>query len=516
MSLRKMRGLALYEPMPHQLPFHMSRAPERIVYGSNRAGKTLVSAAEVAWAVTGQHPHWDYPKEDGRWICVAKDQIKIGEVMYRKLFKRGAYRIIFDETTGYWRIWNPQTDKETFRETSPSLPLIAKEFVKKIAWEKRALNCPKVITFHNGWEMSFFTSAGKPIEGADYDGAWFDEEIYEGRWYTEIAARLIDRGGRFIWSATPDLSTDQFAELHEEAQKLYGTANPRIEEFFLNIDDNQYLTKAQVELFKAKLANNPEKYKVKVLGQFLNTSHRVYPNFNTVTHGCEPFEIPKHYTKYMVVDPGFRNCVATFFAVPPKNESPHIFMFDELYCHGVDCNEFAREVERKVRGQTFEAFLIDQHGARRSESNGKTIGQQFAEAFDKYHIKSTSTGSFFIEVGAEGWDDHYSTRDGISDVRSWLWNNDNGKPVLQVFHALCPNFVDEMKHYKNIVDQKTGKATDRPDQKKWSHGPDTLRYAKMHGLPYVEPRHKPKGASSVVKYYRDKMKRKRGAETVSM
>lgn len=525
-AYRLMQGLALYKPLPHQLAFHTSQAAERIAFGSNRGGKTTATCAEVAMAVTGRHPYIDYPKENGRCICVAKDGIKIGEVMFRKLFQRGAYRLVFDQTTGYWRRWEPRIDKETFRETKPSLPLIPREMVRKIAWEQKAKNWPKIVYLHNGWEILFFTSAGKPIEGVDIDLCLFDEEIYEGAWYTEMAARLIDRNGRFIWSATPDLSTDQFEELYQESQKLLGTPMPRIESFFMDIDLNEYLRKEQVDTFKAKLANNPEKYKVKVLGQFLNSSQRVYPTFNIVSHGCESFTVPKEWTRYLVIDPGFANCVALFFAVPPPSDTahaPHTYLYDELYGHSIDCNEFARQLEMKLRGQSIEAFLIDEHGSRRTESSGKTIGQQFSEAFEKHHIKSISTGSNFVEIGEAGYEGHSSVVAGVQDVRSWLWNQDNGKPVLQVFHVLCSQFVDEMKRYKNIVNKRTQKPTDKPDQTKHSHGPDCLRYAKMHhsngGLVYVEPRIRAKGPSAIMKYYRNKLKKLRkqnGSSKVSM
>ena len=110
LSRRRMSGLSLYKPQPRQLEFHKCQAPERLAIGANRGMKTTCAAVEVAWAATGTHPYFDYPKEDARIICVAKDQTKIGEVMFRKLFKRDAYRIVFDKTTGYWRGWEPWRD----------------------------------------------------------------------------------------------------------------------------------------------------------------------------------------------------------------------------------------------------------------------------------------------------------------------------------------------------------------------------------------------------------------------
>lgn len=508
-SYRKMRGLSLYIPQPHQEDFHRSLAAERLVLGANRGMKTTCAAAEVAMAVTGTHPWQDYPKEDGRWICVAKDQTKIGEVMFRKLFKRGAYRIVFDKTTGYWRGWKPWRDGYDFRKTSPSLPLIPKELIRKIAWDKKALNCPKLVSLTNGWEISFFTSAGKPIEGVDVDGVWFDEEIYEGAWYSEMAARLLDRSGKFFWSATPQLATDILWNLHEEAMKLKGVPNARIEEFHFLLDDNPFIRTEDKDLLKAKYANNPDQYRVRILGQFLVASHRVYPNFSISAHCQEPFPISKDWTRYIVIDPGFVTSVALFFAVPPRNESQQVFLYDELYTHNADVKVFASRLHAKVLGQTFEAFLIDAHGSRRTEMGGKTIGQQYSEALAAKNIKSLSTGSNFIMIGEAGYTGHSSVNTGVQQVRSWLWNQDSGKPKLQVFNALCPEFCDEMRLYKNIVDKKTMRPQDKPDNSKYSHGPDCLRYAVMHGIPFVEPRRRSKDISEVMKYAVKRLKERR-------
>lgn len=291
--------------------------------------------------------------------------------------------------------------------------------------------------------------------------------------------------------------------------KQKGMPNPRIEEFHFLLDDNPYIQKEQKDLLKAKYANNPEQYRVRILGQFLVASHRVYPNFNLATHCCEAFPIPNHWTRYLGIDPGFANSVALFVAVPPPSESKHIYIYDELYCHGKDVKAFAEMLEPKTRGQNFEAFIIDAHGSRKTEvGTGKTIAQHYADAFKAKGIKSSLTANGFIPVGEDGHQGSSPLIAGVHEVREWLWNQDDGKPILQVFSAYCPEFCDEMRFYKNVVDKKTGKATDKPDSSKYSHGPDVLRYFKVHGIPYAAPRKPKPEASAVVRYFRDKMKRK--------
>lgn len=504
-SKRLMSGLALYRPLPYQELFHRSNAPERLIVGPNRGGKTTAAAAEVAMAALGKHPYLTYPTNgDMRVYCVAKNEKKIGEVMFRKLFMRGAYRLVFDRETGYYRQWEPWRDGYDLAQTVPSLPFIPREQIAQISWIKKRENCPSMVKLKNGCEISFFTSAGRPVEGVDLDLVWFNEEIYSGPWYDEMAARLVDRSGRFIWDATPQAATEELWNLHETAEKYKGDPTARVQEFTLPFDENPYIPTKQKELLKLKYANNPEQYDIRIRGKFRIASQRVYPNFNVATHGCEPFTVPGTWTRYIVVDPGFANSVALFFAVPPL-PSQRIFIYDELYCHGVDVREFARQLKDKMAGQAFEAFLIDRHGSRRSESNGKTIGQQYSEALAEFGLRSHATGSSFRLVGDEG---NLSINPGVQQVRSWLWNLNDGKPRLQVFHAYCPQLVEEMRHYRNKINPRTGRPIDKPDQDKYSHGPDCCRYACEANISYVEPKHTAEVTTRLDQYLAAKLKRR--------
>ena len=54
LAKRKLESLRLYEPLPLAEQFHESKAYERILLGSNRSGKTLAAAVEVARAEIGR------------------------------------------------------------------------------------------------------------------------------------------------------------------------------------------------------------------------------------------------------------------------------------------------------------------------------------------------------------------------------------------------------------------------------------------------------------------------------
>ena len=107
---RETEALRLYRPMATQQAFHESHANERIFYGGNQVGKTLAAAVEVARAITGCDPYGKYPKTDGICYAVGKDGRHIGRVLYKKLFKPGAFQIIKDLETGKWRSALPGVD----------------------------------------------------------------------------------------------------------------------------------------------------------------------------------------------------------------------------------------------------------------------------------------------------------------------------------------------------------------------------------------------------------------------
>src|SRR5262245_2732952 len=75
---RQAEALKLYVPLPRQFEFHASFVRQRLLRGSNRSGKTLGAAVEVARAVSGTDPYDKYPKYDGRAFCVGKNLDHVG------------------------------------------------------------------------------------------------------------------------------------------------------------------------------------------------------------------------------------------------------------------------------------------------------------------------------------------------------------------------------------------------------------------------------------------------------
>src|SRR6185369_14786047 len=151
----------------------------------NRSGKTLTGAVEVARAVLGLDPYGKYPVRDGVGYCIGKDQGHIGRVVYKKLFRAGAFRIIRDEQTKAWRAYRPWEDSARKEESKPAPPLIPPRMILEIGWEDKKAEVPNVVRLVTGWELHFFSSLGKPQKGSAINLFWMDEEIVDPSWYPE-------------------------------------------------------------------------------------------------------------------------------------------------------------------------------------------------------------------------------------------------------------------------------------------------------------------------------------------
>lgn len=479
---RQIDGLNLYRPMPLQEEFHTCNAHEKLIRGSNRSGKTTAAAVEVARAVMGLDQR--HAASDGIAYIVGKDGKEVANVMYKLLFRAGAIKMIRDLDTNQWRSYNPSDPKDLERkkEARHAPPLIPQRMVKSIAWENKKANLPSIITLHNGWELHFFSSNALPPHGTQINLAWFDEEILHQNWYSEVAARLVDREGYFIWSATPQAGTVQLYELHERAEKeaRLPKEERQIEEFVSLLADNVHLTAKQKYDFESKL--NPDEVMVRIHGEFASHGLRVFPEFSVAKHVCSYFEIPSGWTRYVAIDPGRQICAALFCAVPDDGRD-HMYAYDELYIPQCNAELFGRRMRDKCHGHNIEAFIIDHQEGRKAETgSGRTVEDQYAEALKNNRVVCNRTGSEFTWGVAD-------PEGGVEAVRAWLKDWQDGVPRLQVFEQ-CANFIFEMKRYwyetKTVGGIKV--ATDTPRARGSVHLCACIRYIVQDDPVYVAPR----------------------------
>lgn len=491
---KKAESINLYEPLPEQSDFHACTAKQRLIRGSNRAGKSIAAAMECARAVTGKDPYNKYPKTNGIAFIVGKDGKEVGRVLYRYLFRAGSFKIIRDEETKLWRTYRPWQDMHRLSELRLSPPLIPPRFIDSIAWENKKGNVPSLVTLRNGWEMHFFSSLGKPPTGSAIDFCWFDEEVVDPEWMPECMARLVDRGGKFVWSATPQIGTEHLYELHEKAEK----GSETVKEFRLLLDDNPYISSADKKEFKDTLSEDA--IRVRYYGEYARAGLRVYPEFSEYQHGVPWFDIPKSWTRCMVVDPGRQVCAVLFAAVPPEEEKGNkVYVYDELYIEDCSADIFGERVAAAIGSDVMYAFLIDSRAGRVDEmGSGKNIEQQYSDALRKRRVSSVKTGSGFYWASDD-------VTGGIEAVRAWLRMREDG-PKLCYFRDKCPKLEWEIKRYQYKQD-KDG-VTEHPRQKN-CHMMDNLRYLAMYDPQHVTmPISKPE-KSAVIKILEDRARKRK-------
>jgi len=500
---RRRAALRVYEPLETQKEFHASRAPTALIRGSNRSGKTLAAAVEVARAVTGQDPHKKYPERDGICFAVGKDLKHIGQVMWRKLARPGAIRVIKDGS-GAWRAWRPWIPEDLARkaETRPSPPLIPARMIKEVAWENKKEQIPVLVRLTNGWEIHFFSSLGKPPQGSAIDLWWFDEEIVDPEWFPELSGRVLDRRGRGIWSATPQAGTDQLFELHEKAEKerLHKPKEERlVEEFVALLSDNPHIGEKEKQIFEEML--DDEGKRVRIGGDFALLGYKIYPQFNMSIHGIRDTMPDRNWCYYAYVDPGHSVCAVLFVAIPPPDLPSMNLLYDELYIPECNAWKFADAMKHKTEGICFQEFVMDRHMAIHTELGiGKTVMQQYSEELAKRGVKSVATVSSF-RLASD------NIEAGIMAVQGLLRIRDDGTPKLRVAYDRLPNFEYEIRRYHRK--RVGGVITDKPDAKRSNHLMDNLRYMAMHDPRWIQPPHNRKSLTGARLYVKQKQDRKR-------
>jgi hypothetical protein len=455
----------------------------------HNSGKTTAALVELAWALTGTHPvEGRYPKESGVAVVVGAGWRHIGMVIAPGLLKAGKFDIIRDKATGEWRAFDPEGDKDRSGEKKPAPPLVPPRLVKSASWVLKSANYLQTLELTNGWTLYCLSSESEPPQGFRADLVLFDEDLNsESTWLAEMQARLADRQGRFMWSATPHSKNDALSGLCERADKAaeLGLSNPKL--FRLRFLDNAFIPEESRKLLIEQWAAQGEDVlRMRAEGHFVFDSLMVYPSFSMGIHGMERKELPgetigNDWCRYAIVDPGHAVCAVLFAAIPPSGD--FCLLYDELYIRNASATIFADEFHKKVQGQHFHAFLIDSHGARLTDiGSGKSPQDQYTECLSALGVRSEATGSSFIP----GCDD---VQAGLSSVRTAMHIRPGGTPFLRILKGTLPNMERELRRYKRKATNVGGQTivSDTPNNKGDFHLVDCLRYLFAYEPKYHRP-----------------------------
>jgi hypothetical protein len=305
-----------YTPLAGQKEFHESTSYIRMLMGGNQSGKSRSNAQEVAWWLTGDHPHRTLP-ERPRMIWVISTEYQT--------IRAGIYRHLLN-ILPYWEI---------------------KGFGPRV----QGHDLHSYIKMKNGSTVYFLSSKGGEdartkfqAEAVDYVA--IDEEIEEFIW-DELQARLLATGGGFGISATLVESYDWILSLERRA----AAGDPDVFLIRLLTNNNPYLNQEQIKRLESQWDNVTKEYRL--YGKSRRRTGLVYPNFE---HWCEPFDIPQEWTRYQVLDPGYRVFAGLWAAVSPYGQ---LFLYRELYQKYSDLPTVVNEIKFAEQSETIDFRVID-------------------------------------------------------------------------------------------------------------------------------------------------------------
>lgn len=477
---------SLYRPLEGAQRFHELDVKWRILDGSNRSGKTLAAAVEVARAVTARDPYDKYIHHNGRAIVVGLDTSHLATI-YSKLFEPGALKIIFDEEKNQFRplrvikdggrVTICPKDMEKRDSWMDAPPLIPQRYIRSIAWYDRARRVPARVLLTTGWVISFHSSLGRAPQGEHYDLAWIDEAIANDQFYYEISRGIVDLGSakksKAIWSACPQIPNYQLWELRREAE----SGSPRVAAFRLTIDTNPYVDDEEKRAFYNSLS--PLERQTRYYGVHAIDALRAYPHFRCEDpYLYDPFPITDDYTIYMAVDPGARRCGTVFGAVSPDNRFVYIF---KAFAVAGGVEPWAAAVAEVPEAKRIHMAVIDPVAGKSRQLTGTaSVAKVYYLALIEKGIRPQITGPL------DGFFSGERNRDVRREILCQGFRlRDDGTPRVRIARGETMNLAEEIMA---ATIEFTGRGGQKYDRDNVRDLLDALEY-----LVSINPVAKPKG-----------------------
>jgi len=455
---RMTEGLRLFRPTPMQNAFMASLAKQRIAAGSNRSGKSESVAAEVSRCVTNQDPYKKFPAS-GNGLIVGLDWQPHVSEMWRKMTQEGEFKVIRDEHTGRLRAVRPDPNNptqldpydEAYREKwQDGAPLIPPRMIVKVNFESVSPPTPRWASFATGWEIDFRSSRGAPVHGKHYNFAAFDEQLLNDQFYYEAMRGLVainetkQHMPRFMWSATSQVTNPQYFELCDRA----AMGDPNVESFTFLIKDMPFISADEKKAFHDSLPEDERASRYHGIAAVV--TQRIYPTFDPAgPHGCEPFQIPPDWARYIAIDPGRQFCATIFAAIPPDETNTYIY--DGFVIRSVGAIGWAAEVAKRQHGLRFEAIVMDrragiQHGMGSEDDEG--VAHKYWDALTQAGVTPKQRG------GIDKWAGFFPGTDDVrareESLRSWMTIRGSGPGAgsskLQLFRGTLPDLEKQMRY----------------------------------------------------------------------
>lgn len=432
-------NLLRYKPHPKQRVFHRANKKTRLYIGGNRSGKTTAGVVEDLWWANKRHPYMRLPIPDSvpcRGRVVAVD------------FVNGIDKIILPQ----FAQWTP------------------KSMLVNGSWWDSYDKAHRVLNFANGSFIEFmsYDQDLDKFAGTSRHFVHFDEEPPQAI-YNENRARLVDTGGYIWFTMTPvEGMTWVFDQIYEPG--IMG--HPRIEVIVVDMTDNPYLSRTEIEEFIDGL--DEEEVAARIHGKFVQLGGLIYKRFDPKPGGLHVLNkerwIPdwNHWELHLSLDHGLNNPTAVgFHAVDTDGQ---IITFDEHYKSELTVPEHAIQIHKKLIAmdmpiERVASLTADPSINQRESNTGTSIQQEYAKHGIYWALGNNDVKSGIIRV-KQFMQPHPKT-----GIPRWRITRNCVNHIKEHSRYRWKTYETKKKNYENNAYEEPHKYND--------HSCDSLRYFLM-------------------------------------
>lgn len=204
------------------------------------------------------------------------------------------------------------------------------------------------------------------------------------------------------------------------------------------------------------------------LGLWVAADGMFFTEWNPEVHIVPPFEIPRHWPRWLAVDYGYAApWCALWLARDPEGDRP-IYVYREKYAAGLRDEEQADLIAEASEDENIVARVLDPSMFNaRTEQGRPSIAQVYAD----HHVWPVVPG-------------HNNRRTGWATLRRALAWSAESAPRLRIVEGRAPNLVRTLPAMVHDPLDPEDLADKLHGQKTEDHAPDALRYAmSVEGAP---------------------------------
>ena len=335
-----------------QIEFHKCQRRNRWVFGGNRSGKTECGAVEVVYLARGIHPYKQNKKNVEGWVVSLSSQVG-RDVAQKKILS----------------YLNPDWIEDIVmtagRKDFPESGIIDYIKVKNVSGEISKIG------------FKSCDQGREKFQGTSLDFVWFDEEPPRDI-YLECKMRVLDKQGEIFGTMTP---LKGLSWVYDEIY-LNCHNDPEVWNIQMQWDDNPFLSKSEIELFKNSLSE--EELDSRRFGRFVCAEGLVYKEFDENINVIEPFNVPYEWYDKISIDPGLNNPLsAHWYAV---DFDDNVYVIAEHFDKGKDIDYHSNKIKEICAKLCWPknfcggySALIDSASNQKTLASSKSVAELFYE-----------------------------------------------------------------------------------------------------------------------------------------